>query len=146
MKKLFIVFMLIVLVSGLEAQTLNRRNAINFVDKVEEFTSDINYRYHLQLTTIYGNGRFTDGNSLIVKQDSKRIDANIVYHRKLSFVWFHVYIDRVSTKEKTYENNLHFFDWLEKDYYSVMFDRTFEPYEGDAIVSILEDLFESLSF
>jgi len=146
MRKIFIVLAMVMLFSRVEAQPLNVKSAVNFVDKVEEFTSDINYRYHLQLTTIYGNGRFTDGNSLIVKQDNKRIDANIVYHRKFSFVWFHVYIGRVSIKEKTYENNLHFFDWTEKDYYSVMFDRTFEPYEGAAIVFILEDLFESLGF
>ena len=155
MKKIFIVFVLLVLVSGVEAQQfLNRRSIDSFMDKVREFTKDNNSYYGLVITITSGDGKYRIGdfmpaeNFIETKYDDTTIGAAILYLRKQSFILFGIAILKISAEEaEEIEDNNPLFSMLsDKTQHVTVFGRSFKHGKGFEIVDSVEQLFKSLGF
>jgi len=148
MKKIIVILVLILVgirAGAQETLSLNQRSIDRYVNIIKEFTND-NKNYHLQLSFMTGEGSIFNENAIIIDQREGGVIADIFYHRKRSFVWYHIFIEKRDIDNEYDDDGVFFGTGSRKDYQKVTFYKSFTSFPWPDIESILEGLFKSIGF
>jgi hypothetical protein len=149
MRKIVIVLMAAFVCMRAEAQepkSLNQRNIDEYIKIIQKFTDDSNNCYHLYISVITGDGRIYNRDAILFEQRKDSVDMNIFYHRKLSFIWFQVLIEKRAEYSEDDHDQISYGNDLKKEHLKITYDKYFDNNPWLGIAAILEGLFNSIGY